>query len=123
MDTLTRQLRREQRDSGARRGPSAARRRRRPAAACASSPATPAPGARGGGAAAPPSDVDEHDGAAATHVESREEAAPALARRGRAKDQPSSRLPLGGTVGKKLGGEQSFMGCIEIHAVKRTVPR
>ena len=56
MDTLTRQLRREQRDSGATR--SVGREAPPPSGdGLGASPATPAPGARRRRAAAPPSDV------------------------------------------------------------------
>ena len=85
MDTLTRQLRREQRDSGATRSVG----REAPPAfgdSIGSVQTTPARSARR--RAAPPSDVT-NTGARAAAPKAGAKAAPPLARRGRKKDQPS----------------------------------
>ena len=87
MDTLTRQLRREQRDSGATR--SVGREAPPPSGdGLGASPATPAPGARRR-RAAPPSDVTNTTARRRPTSKAGKKPAPALARRGRAKDQPS----------------------------------
>ena len=87
MDTLTRQLRREQRDSGATR--SVGREAPPPSGdGLGASPATPAPGARRR-RAAPPSDVTNTTARRRPASKAGKKPAPALARRGRAKDQPS----------------------------------
>ena len=88
MDTLTRQLRREQRDSGATR--SVGREAPPPSGdGLGASPATPAPGARRRRAAAPPSDVTNTTARRRPTSKAGKKPTPALARRGRAKDQPS----------------------------------